>query len=252
MRIIASARNRLAEAITECWGFDCTYNRDDFQAWPRWATQRPASRLYLYYIAGSKTEDQALRIKSQGLPNVQVTPSRTPAHGRVPLTHLPELLVASRLFAAHDVRPPWRHDHRLSLPRRPRRRPDGTLGYARKSRQIPGACRVGGHHTHGVVRRIPLGLPQRKSLAGALRGGRSRAILWLRLRERGSRCRTRARHRAGGRHGRRLLRHQSPPPRCAHQPRGLRGCSRFPAPGPIRRDGRSLGHRFVGARVSGR
>jgi len=100
MRIIAFASNRLSGAIQECWGFDCTYNRDDFEAWPRWATQRPAARLYLYYIAGSQTQPQALRIERQGLANVQVMRSRTPTHGRVPLTHLPERLVASRFFGS--------------------------------------------------------------------------------------------------------------------------------------------------------
>jgi Uncharacterized protein conserved in bacteria (DUF2272) len=94
MRTMALAENQIRSSIRECWGFDCTYNRDDSLVWPRWARQS-SGRLYLYYIEKSPTAPQALLIQRQGLPNVAVIASSVRSHNWVPRTHLLERLRAS-------------------------------------------------------------------------------------------------------------------------------------------------------------
>jgi LAS superfamily LD-carboxypeptidase LdcB len=92
MRIIALANNKLAARIRECWGYDCTYNRDDFTVWPRWAAQRSSSRLVMFYLPGTKTAAQALKLKQRGVPNVTVAASRARNHNWVPRAHFLEQL----------------------------------------------------------------------------------------------------------------------------------------------------------------
>ena len=92
MRIIALANNKLAGRIRECWGYDCTYNRDDFTVWPRWAAQRNSSRLVMFYLPGTKTAAQALKLKQRGVTNVTVVASRARNHNWVPRAHFLEQL----------------------------------------------------------------------------------------------------------------------------------------------------------------
>lgn len=92
MRTVALASNAIAPRVRACWGFDCTYNRDDFQAWPAWARRQPQSRLVLRYIANSQTAPQAERIRALRVPNIDVQPSPSRDHGAIPRVHFRELL----------------------------------------------------------------------------------------------------------------------------------------------------------------
>ena len=92
MRTVALASNAVGPRVLACWGFDCTYNRDDFQAWPAWARRQPQSRLVLRYIANSQTAPQAERIPALGIPNIDVQPSPSRDHGAIPQVHFRELL----------------------------------------------------------------------------------------------------------------------------------------------------------------
>jgi hypothetical protein len=87
MRQLALSGERYASQIKECWGFDCTYNTGDDTEWARWARSRPDARLYIYYIAGSRTQPLSLGLKRQRVPNVFVAPSPEPRHMWVPIKH---------------------------------------------------------------------------------------------------------------------------------------------------------------------
>lgn len=91
MRYIALSKASYAGKIRECWGFDCTYNTGDDTGWAQWAKMNPASRVYIYYIANSKTAPLATSLqthaKRQKLSNVFVARSSTGDHNRVPITY---------------------------------------------------------------------------------------------------------------------------------------------------------------------
>ena len=96
MRLVALARNSLAPAIRECWGFDSTYNKGvGAQQWRQWAQLRPASRLMIYYRPGSGTQPEAKLLEGPPrLPNIAVFQTRV-AHNLVPITHFRQRLLAS-------------------------------------------------------------------------------------------------------------------------------------------------------------
>jgi len=95
MRMIARAQNSAASLIRECWGFDCTYNHDDAVVWGDWARKRSNARLYMFYLANTRTAIQALQLQRRGIPNVRVVASRARGHNHVPHAHFAELLRAS-------------------------------------------------------------------------------------------------------------------------------------------------------------
>jgi len=92
MREIArlAGKNTYANLITECWGFDCTYNSDDPAEWNVWATANPDKTLYLYSRKGTDTSIIADRIKV--FPNVHPLPAATTDHNQVPMIHMQERL----------------------------------------------------------------------------------------------------------------------------------------------------------------
>ena len=99
MRQLALSDQRGAAAIRECWGFDCTYNRGDDTQWARWASARPAARLYIYYISNSPTQPLAAKLKALARPNIAVLPAATRIHDRVPITHWRERLDGAAFLA---------------------------------------------------------------------------------------------------------------------------------------------------------
>jgi hypothetical protein len=105
MRVLANSTNAAAARIAEVWGFDCTYSaRDNVDAagWTRWARKSPQSQLFIYYLRGAPTQNQAARLRQAGLPNVTVIESnatmrdRIHPHYWVPIQHWGERLKASR------------------------------------------------------------------------------------------------------------------------------------------------------------
>lgn len=100
MRQIALSKEKYAANIRECWGFDCTYNRDDDNDWATWAKTDPSRNLYIYYInidcpppkkPSCSTKAQAVslqtRAKRQKLRNVSVNRSATGIHNEVPIRY---------------------------------------------------------------------------------------------------------------------------------------------------------------------
>ena len=98
MRTIALANNNAASQIRECWGFDCTYNGNDYVVWPRWAAKMPNSQLRLYYLKGTQTQYQAKEIEKLRVPNITVNVSNARGHNFVPRAHFLELLRASTVL----------------------------------------------------------------------------------------------------------------------------------------------------------
>ena len=92
MRAIANlaGKNAYASLITECWGFDCTYSKDDPNVWHDWAAANPGKTLYLYSITGTATATIAGKIP--GLPNIHSLPAATKDHNSVPGIHMLERL----------------------------------------------------------------------------------------------------------------------------------------------------------------
>jgi peptidoglycan hydrolase-like protein with peptidoglycan-binding domain len=99
MRTLALSGQRYAQNIKECWGFDCTYNGGDDTLWARWAKSRADAKLFIYYIAGSRTQIEALKLRAKNVPNVSVIASRTGSHNRVPITHWEERLRGADFLA---------------------------------------------------------------------------------------------------------------------------------------------------------
>jgi murein DD-endopeptidase MepM/ murein hydrolase activator NlpD len=104
MRVLARSGNRYAALIKEVWGFDSTYSKDkdvDSTGWAAWAKAHPQSRLFIYYLRGTKTQDQAEKLRKRALPNVSVIASnakareRIHAHFWVPIQHWGERIAAS-------------------------------------------------------------------------------------------------------------------------------------------------------------
>jgi hypothetical protein len=87
MRRLATGNDRYAALIRECWGFDCTYNTGDDTLWAQWARSHPQSRLYIYYLANTRTERLSLSLKRKNVPNVFVKASSANGHNLVPIAH---------------------------------------------------------------------------------------------------------------------------------------------------------------------
>ena len=87
MRRLATGNDRYATLIRECWGFDCTYNTGDDTLWAQWARSHPQSRLYIYYLANTRTERLSLSLKRKNVPNVFVKASSANGHNLVPIAH---------------------------------------------------------------------------------------------------------------------------------------------------------------------
>jgi hypothetical protein len=95
MRLLALSNQRYTPQIKECWGFDSTYNRGDDTEWARWARSRPEVRVFIYYVAGTRTQTLALGLKRQQAPNVFVAPTPARGHNWVPITHWRERVQAA-------------------------------------------------------------------------------------------------------------------------------------------------------------
>jgi hypothetical protein len=105
MRLLANSTNAAAARIAEVWGFDCTYSargNADATGWARWARSAPQSQLFLYYLRGAPTQNQAVRLRQARLPNVSIIESSATMregihpHYWVPIQHWGERLAASR------------------------------------------------------------------------------------------------------------------------------------------------------------
>jgi hypothetical protein len=104
MRLLARSGNRYAALIKEVWGFDSTYSareNADSTGWAAWAQAHPQSRLFIHYLRGAPTQDQAEKLRKRALPNVSVIESNAktregiPAHYWVPIQHWGERLTGS-------------------------------------------------------------------------------------------------------------------------------------------------------------
>jgi hypothetical protein len=106
MRLLADSSNRAASLIAEVWGFDCTYgikHDADAKGWSMWARNHPRSRLFIYYLPGTRTQDQAVKLRdaARGLSNVAVPESGAKsregihAHYWVPIQHWRERISES-------------------------------------------------------------------------------------------------------------------------------------------------------------
>ena len=105
MRLLANSTNAAAARIAEVWGFDCTYSargNADATGWARWARRAPQSQLFIYYLRGAPTQNQAASLRQARLANVSVIESNATTregihpHYWVPIQHWGERLVASR------------------------------------------------------------------------------------------------------------------------------------------------------------
>jgi len=105
MRLLANSSNSAAARIAEVWGFDCTYSANgnaDATGWARWARSAPQSQLFIYYLRGAPTQNQAARLRQPRLANVSVIESTATMregihpHYWVPIQHWGERLAASR------------------------------------------------------------------------------------------------------------------------------------------------------------
>jgi hypothetical protein len=104
MRVLARSGNRYAALIKEVWGFDSIYSAQenvDSTGWAAWAQAHPQSRLFLYYLRGARTQDQAEKLRKRALPNVAVIASNATTregiypHFWVPIQHWGERIAAS-------------------------------------------------------------------------------------------------------------------------------------------------------------
>ncbi|HYH44312.1 MAG TPA: hypothetical protein VEG34_01395, partial [Thermoanaerobaculia bacterium] len=104
LRVLARSGNKYAALIKEVWGFDSTYSareNADSAGWAAWAQAHPQSRLFLYYLRGAPTQDQAEKLRQRALPNVSViasnakTRERISPHFWVPIQHWGERIMAS-------------------------------------------------------------------------------------------------------------------------------------------------------------
>ena len=105
MRLLARSGNTSAARIKEVWGFDCTYsarNDADADGWTAWARKTPSAQLFIYYLRGAPTQNQAVKLRDRArLPNVHVIEStakvreRIHPHFWVPIEHWRERITAS-------------------------------------------------------------------------------------------------------------------------------------------------------------
>ena len=114
MRQIAVSGSRYAANIRELWGFDCTYNTGDDRAYAGWARARSDRKVYIYYLANTRTAILALSLKRMNVPNVSVTASPAGGHNAVPGYHWSERVSGAPFFSglgsaiANEV-PAWRN-----------------------------------------------------------------------------------------------------------------------------------------------
>lgn len=106
IRVLANSSNTAAARIAEVWGFDCTYGAKhdaDSKGWAAWARNHPRSRLFIYFLRETPTQDQAVKLRTatRGLGNVAVVESSArkregiSGHFWVPLQHWGELISRS-------------------------------------------------------------------------------------------------------------------------------------------------------------
>jgi hypothetical protein len=111
MRRLALSKAAHAAAITECWGFDCLYNRNldpkdpklnpkkskvDPKQWSTWARAHPGSRLYVHFQCSTCSLSRELT--AQKLSNVSVEYSLAPdplGHFNVPNFHWKDRIQAT-------------------------------------------------------------------------------------------------------------------------------------------------------------
>jgi peptidoglycan hydrolase-like protein with peptidoglycan-binding domain len=94
MRQLAMGKNRCANKIKECWGFDCLYFTGDETLWAQWAKSRPDARLFIHYQ--SSTRERSEKLKRKPAPNITVARSAAKGHNWVPIHHWQERLAAIR------------------------------------------------------------------------------------------------------------------------------------------------------------
>ena len=86
MRQLALGSQRYGDRVRECWGFDSLYATSvDPKLWAQWATSRPDSKLYIYYLRS--TEKLSKQLQDRQLPNVWVEQSTARNHCLVPIEH---------------------------------------------------------------------------------------------------------------------------------------------------------------------
>jgi hypothetical protein len=96
MRQLALSKAAHAAAITECWGFDCLYSRNDPKDWPVWANAHPRSKLFVHFQCS--TCSLSRKLVALRLPNVSVEYSLAPdplGHYNVPSFHWKDRILAS-------------------------------------------------------------------------------------------------------------------------------------------------------------
>jgi subtilisin family serine protease len=112
MRSIAqlASSNLYAGLVKECWGFDCTYTKDDPQVWHDWAAAHPDKTVYFYSIVGTKTALLSDKLNTPGLilPNIHSLHAATSEHNRVPSIHMRERLTgkAANVTPGKSSKPP--------------------------------------------------------------------------------------------------------------------------------------------------
>lgn len=96
MRRLALSKATHAAAVTECWGFDCLYSKQDPTDWPIWAKAHPQSRLFVHFQCS--TCSLSRKLVAQRLPNVFVGYSLAPdprGHYNVPIFHWKDRIQAT-------------------------------------------------------------------------------------------------------------------------------------------------------------
>lgn len=106
MRQLAGGRHTALAKLRECWGFDCTYNRGDDTFWANWARLRSNAKVYIYYIAGSKTGPLSESLRKKGIVNAIVMASRDKRHNYVPITYWRERISGAGFLRSLKSSPP--------------------------------------------------------------------------------------------------------------------------------------------------
>jgi Uncharacterized protein conserved in bacteria (DUF2272) len=106
MRQLAGGQDQALTHLRECWGFDCTYNQGDDAFWAGWAVARPNAKVYVHYVAGSRTALLAESLRNKRVPNAIVQTSRDRRHNYVPIKHWQERLQGTSFLWARSGRGP--------------------------------------------------------------------------------------------------------------------------------------------------
>jgi hypothetical protein len=103
LNLVTTGFQGYASNVRECWGFDCTYNSGVGQGFYKWA-QRADTKMFVYYIAGTGTEDEAKSLEGMArrdwAPNVHVTVSATDDHYRVPFMYFNQRIRDTAVFSS--------------------------------------------------------------------------------------------------------------------------------------------------------